>query len=115
LQSFELEVFDLQCNRIELGLDHGLVADVVLAAHVLQREFRLEAQEVALDASPFPGLGLRGSIERTELRIPVLLRLRSSSLVELTPTIFRSISRRVSSSMSSWRQAAKMALRRAAS
>jgi hypothetical protein len=50
--SFQLDVFDFEGEAIQLGLDHGLVADVVFPAHVLQRQLGLEAQEVFFDALP---------------------------------------------------------------
>ncbi|WP_318825740.1 hypothetical protein [Burkholderia thailandensis] len=51
-----MQILDLQRDRVELRLDDGLIAHVVLAPHVLQRQVGLKLQEIALDARDVVGL-----------------------------------------------------------
>ncbi len=49
-----LDGFELAGQAVQLGFDHGLIANPVVAAHVVQGQFRLEPQQVLFH---FAGLG----------------------------------------------------------
>src|SRR3990167_5734735 len=70
--SIYLDDFELGENGIDLGFDDGLVAHKVLAAHVLQGQLGLEAQEGALQLLHRVGVLVLALQHLGEVLFPVL-------------------------------------------